>query len=120
MHIADSACPCCSCSQAAPAHFSNTEQFSGKMDSVNLSGFIIKMLETLADFSQLCTSTAISIMTGKLSGMERRLQPKVITTIMETNKVTKQITVFMSVGKKFFDIFLGIRQNYGLDCIIFS
>ena len=39
---------------------------------------------------------------------------------METNKVTKQITVFMSVGKKFFDIFLGIRQNYGLDCIIFS
>lgn len=62
MHNADTVCPCFSSSRA---HFSNPEWFSGEIDSVNLSGFIIKTLETHAHFSQLCSSTVISLMTGK-------------------------------------------------------
>lgn len=70
MHGADTACPCCFSSQAARACVSNIKYFSGDHDGANLSGHIIKILETHADFCQLCSSTVISIMTGKLSGME--------------------------------------------------
>ena len=38
---------------------------------------------------------------------------------MKTNKVTKQLTVFMLARKQSFDIVLGLRQNYGLDCLFF-
>lgn len=38
---------------------------------------------------------------------------------METNKVIKQCTVFMSARKQFSGIVLGRRPNYGLECINF-
>lgn len=50
-----------------------SNQFSGEINRVNLSGFIISTFETHADFSQFHNSTVISIMTGKLSEIESRL-----------------------------------------------
>lgn len=49
----------------------------------------------------------------------RDYSKEVIPVITETNKVTKQHTVFMSARMQFSGIVLGIRQNYGLDCMHF-